>query len=107
MYTITLSNGRKLTGLRVNGSAFETTDEITREELLGGLKRVVIRSDGEAAEVEGYVSEGEYEYMTLGYYGRHGGVLQFVLNECDLKAREMEQLRADVDFALMLGGASF
>ena len=104
MYTITLSNGRKLTGLRVNGSAFETTDEITREELLGGLKRVVIRSDGGTAEVEGYVPEGEYEYMTLGYYGRHGGVLQFVLNEADEVEREGLKLRGDIDYVAMMTG---
>ena len=103
MYSVTLSNGVKLTGLHVNGSAFETQEDVSREDLAGGLRRVVVKRESED-EGEGYMPEGEYENMKLGYYGRHGGVLQFVLCEADAREQELLRLRGDIDYVAMISG---
>ncbi len=106
-YTITLSNGRVLTGLTLNGTVFRYGGHVEREDLAGGLRRVVItragEPDAEAVNLEADMS-GEYECMTLGYYKSGEGFTEFQLNARDERSVEMLRLRADVDYMAMLSG---
>ncbi|MBQ7220824.1 MAG: hypothetical protein IJS28_07585 [Synergistaceae bacterium] len=103
MYAITFSNGKTLTQCGVNGSAFETRESVSKGEVLGGLRRVVIRQV-EKTEGEPETLGGEYENMTLGYFMKHGEVTQLVLNEADLEEQKFMQLRADIDYLAMVAG---
>ncbi len=107
MYAITFSNGYSLTGLKVNGSAFETSGAVDRERVLGGLRRVSIVQTGEdEGDALGVIVSGEYENMSLGYYGEHDGVTQLVLNSADPMEQEKLQNRADIDYIAMMTGVT-
>ena len=103
MYRVKLNNGKVLSGLELNGTAFDTKEAISRETFSGGLREVKIEaynlSDGEFPMIE-----GTFEGMTLGYFGRHGDTTSFVLNAPDPELRRYEQLRADVDYLELLSG---
>lgn len=110
-FTVTLSDGTQLAGLELNGSYFVSKTEITPAMLEGKLSKVKIEGPD---DVDNVGLRGEHEHMELvqvahftqvthgvedGYY--------FILRDIPASEREKRQLRADVDFALMLGGASF
>ena len=104
MYDIRFSNGKKLSGVRIDGSAFASDEKLTRAEIEGGLRVVEIEQTSVSeGDPEGY-SGGRYENMSLGYYGEHGGVLEIVLNPCNEVERAKLQLRGDVDYIAMMTG---
>ena len=103
-FTVTLTDGTQLAGLELNGNNFITTQEITPATFAGKLGRVVITGDAEA-DMAGLI--GEHHNMELAQIQKHGAEYWFILRELSASELEKLQLRADVDFALMLGGASF
>lgn len=110
-FTVTLADGTQLGGLELNGNNFVSKTEVTAETFRGKLGRVVIEGDAEADEA-GLIGEHEHmELVQVAHYtrARHGmeDGYYFVLREIPATEQEKRQLRADVDYALMLGGASF
>ena len=110
-FTVTLADGTQLGGLELNGNNFVSKKEVTAETFRGKLGRVIIEGDAEADEA-GLI--GTHEHMELvqaAHYTQatHGvdDGYYFVLRDIPASEMEKRQLRADVDFALMLGGASF
>lgn len=103
MYRVKLSNGNVLSGLELNGSAFDTKEAISRETFSGGLREVKIEAYN-LSEGEYPMIEGTFEGMTLGYIGRHGDTTSFVLQARDPVERRYEQLRADVDYLALVTG---
>ena len=103
MYAIRLSNGKELTGLHLNGSAFETEEDMKFEDIVGGLRHVVIEQT-EAEEWKPEDVAGEYDNMMVGYIGRHGGVTQLVLNAADEEEQERLKVRADIDYIAIMTG---
>ena len=110
-FTIKLADGTQLTELELNGQNFHSTTEITPATFAGKLSRVIIKGDTEADEA-GLI--GEHRNMELVQIAHctekiHGCTdgWYFVLRDIPAAEQEKRQLRADVDFALMLGGASF
>ena len=110
-FTITLADDTQISGLGMNGNNFVSKTEITEEMFKGKLGKVTITGDAEA-DTTGLIGEhhnmelAQIAYYTQAVHGCDDG-WYFILR--DISAAEMEklQLRADVDFALMLGGASF
>ena len=103
-YDIEFSNGVKLQNCEENGTGFSVVSEVSLPEITGGLRRVKITARAEGIEGERELLSGEYEYMRLGYYGVHNGVLTLVLNPCDERERELLRQRGDIDYiAMMLG----
>ena len=88
----------------MNGNNFITTQEITPATFAGKLSRVVIAGDAEA-DMAGLI--GEHRNMELAQIQKHDNEFWFILRELSASELERLQLRADIDFALMLGGASF
>ncbi len=110
-FTITLSDGTKLTELELNGNNFVSKTEVTEDTFRGKLGRVIITGDAETDEV-GIIGEHyNMELVQIAHYTQavHGvsDGWYFVLREIPAEELEKRQLRADVDFAIMLGGASF
>ena len=88
----------------LNGNNFITTQEITEATFAGKLGKVVIAGDAEADEA-GLI--GEHHNMELVQIQKHGAENWFILRDIPADELEKRQIRADVDYALMLGGASF
>ena len=109
--TITLADGTQLTGLGLNSNNFVSKTEVTAEMFKGKLGHVTISGNAEADEA-GLIGEHDHmELVQIAHYTQaiHGveDGWYFVLREIPAAEQEKRQLRADVDFALMLGGASF
>ncbi len=104
MYAVTLSDGTAITRLHLNGSVFETTQTITREDIEGKLRHVrIVRTEPyEDTDMEGLA--GEYESMKLGYFMKHGEVTQILLLPRDEAEAEKLQLRGDIDYLAMMTG---
>ena len=97
--------------MELNGNNFVSKTEVTAEMFRGKLSKVIITGDAEADEA-GLIGEHEHmELVQVAHYTQavHGckDGWYFVLRDISASEQEKRQLRADVDFALMLGGASF
>ena len=110
-FTVTLADGTQLGGLELNGNNFVSKTEVTAETFKGKLGRVVIEGDAEADEA-GLIGTHEHmELVQVAHYTQatHGLAdgWYFALRNIPADEQEKRQLRADVDYALMLSGASF
>ena len=110
-FTVTLADGTQLGGLELNGNNFFSKKEVTEETFRGKLSKVTITGDAEADEA-GLIGEHEHmELVQIAHYTQatHGMTdgYYFVLRDIPVEEQEKRQLRADVDYAIMLGGASF
>ena len=110
-FTVTLADGTQLDGLEMNGNNFVSKTEVTAATFAGKLSKVTISGDAEADEA-GFIGEHHnMELVQVAHYTQktHGmpDGWYFALREIPADEMEKRQLRADVDFALMLGGASF
>lgn len=111
IYTLTLSDGTQIGGLKVNGNNFVSKQEISEGTFKGKLGRVEV--SGEPGDGEDVLlgEHGAMELVQVAHYTReeHGveDGYYFILRDIPADELEKRQLRADVDFAIMLGGASF
>ena len=97
--------------MELNGNNFVSETEVTAETFKGKLGRVIIEGDAEADEA-GLIGTHEHmELVQVAHYTQatHGLAdgWYFALRNIPADEQEKRQLRADVDYALMLGGASF
>ena len=94
MYTITLSDGAKLTDLELNGNNFVSQTEVTVADFEGKLSRVVI-SDGETEEVLNDAELIQIAHYADGWY--------FILREIpEEQRRQMDIDELTVDHELRL-----
>ncbi len=93
IYTITLTDGTELTGLRLNGDNFISSAAISADVFEDNCSPVVI-SDGE--------NEETHENMELVQVANVGGECWFVLR--DMSAAELEKIRmqADIEYIAMM-----
>lgn len=110
-FTVTLADGTQLGGLELNGNNFVSKTEVTADTFKGKLGRVIIEGNAEADEA-GLIGTHEHmELVQVAHYTQatHGLAdgWYFALRDIPADEQEKRQLRADVDYALMLGGASF
>ena len=110
-FTVTLADGTQLGGLELNGNNFVSKTEVTADTFKGKLGRVIIEGNAEADEA-GLIGTHEHmELVQVAHYTQatHGLAdgWYFALRYIPADEQEKRQLRADVDYALMLGGASF
>ena len=99
-YTLTLDNGRVVTGAEFSGNTWITSQEVSAETFSGGLSAVKV-SGTDPAEGESD-PRGEYENLRLDGIYKLGERTCFVLSES--RVTEAERLRSDVDYmAMMLG----
>lgn len=92
-FTVTLEDGTELSGLRQNGSYYISDTPVTAETFDGNCYSVTI-SDGENAE--------EHENMELINIIPLDGGYGFALRQRSEEEIKADQLRADVDYALMM-----
>lgn len=104
-YTLILSNGEVLQGVERNGQTWQTKQEVTEETFRGGLRSVKVEGPEPEEGIEDL--RGIYERQRLDALYSNGDWRSFVLTGISAEEQEKIQLRADVDYALMLGGASF
>ena len=97
--------------MELNGNNFVSKTEVTEETFRGKLGRVVIEGDAEADEAGLIGTHKNMELVQVAHYTQatHGLAdgWYFALRNIPADEQEKRQLRADVDYALMLGGASF
>ena len=108
MYTMTLNDGTEITELRMINNTLRRTEEMTAEMFRGKLSPVTItgeRGEGEDEDWGGIA--GTHEAMEVCYVKQIDGDYALALADIDPDVWERRKLRADVDFALMLGGANF
>ena len=110
-FTITLADGTQLAGLEMNGSNFFSKTEVTADTFRGKLGRVIITGDAEADEAGIIGEHHNMELVQIAHYTQavHGvsDGWYFVLRKIPANEMANRQLRADVDYAIMLGGGSF
>lgn len=108
MYTITLSNGEKIDGFTLVNNCLITKNEITPAMFRGKLSPVTISgSKGENDDEDFSGLVGTHQHMELCYIKNTADGYSLALGDIDDETWERDKLRADVDFALMLGGANF
>ena len=111
MYKMTLNDGTEITGLKMINNTLRRTEEMTAEMFRGKLSPVTItgeRGEGEDEDWGGIA--GTHEAMEVCYVKQIDGDYALALADpavIDPDKWERKKLRADVDFALMLGGANF
>lgn len=110
-FTVTLSDGTQLAGLDLNGNNFISKTEVTEDTFKGKLSKVTITGDADTDDA-GLIGEHEHmELVQVAHYTQatHGveDGYYFILRDISASEQEKRQLRADVDYVLMLGGASF
>ena len=108
MYTITLSNGEKIDGFMLKNNCLITTKGITPAMFTGKLSPVTIsgtKSENDDEDFAGLI--GTHEHMQVCYIKHTDAGYVLALGEINSETWERDKLRADVDFALMLAGASF
>ena len=103
MYTITLNDGTKLEGLTFEHNLFFSSSVLKPDMFRGKLNPVTISSD---TEDETGIT-GTHQHMELCYVKLMNGKYALALADISDERWDFEKLRADVDFALLLGGASF
>ena len=110
-FTMTLADGTQLGGLEMNGNNFFSKTEVTADTFRGKLGRMVITGDAEADEAGLIGEHHNMELVQIAHYTQktHGLAdgWYFALREIPANELKDRQLRADVDYAIMLGGASF
>ena len=108
MYSITLSNGTKLDGFTLKNNCLVSKSEITPAMLSGKLSPVTIsgiKGNDDDDDFAGLI--GTHKHMQVCYIKQTQDGHVLALSDIDNDTWEREKLRADVDYALMLGGASF
>lgn len=93
IYKITLADGSVLDNLGLNGNNFVSKTEITEAQFAGKLGSVKIEGPDGTQEMKN-VELLQIQEWADGYY--------FILREKSEKELADEQLRSDVDYALML-----
>ena len=95
----------------MNGNNFVSKTEVTPHTFAGKLGKVTITGDAEADEAGLIGEHSNMELVQIAHYTQktHGLAdgWYFALREIPADELEKRQLRADVDYAIMLGGASF
>ena len=93
IYSVTLSDGTVIDGLRMNGNNFISKDPIDPEMFEGNLAVVVI-NDGETEETR--------ENMELVQVTRMGEEYWFVLRDVPASEIANAKLRSDLDYLAMM-----
>ena len=109
MYTMKLNDGTTKGNLSLVNNCLISETEITPEELRGKLNPVEIEGTSGAGEDEDWGGiTGWHAHMDVAYIkNTDDGKYALALYDIDPDQWEMDKLRADVDFALMLSRASF
>lgn len=103
MYNVELSDGTKITGLKVNGSYFVSTIELNPEEISRKLSRVIVTTD----EAEPLYTPGEYVNMKLSDYqkmqapGIEPGYY-FAIEPITAEEIAQEKIKADIEYIAMM-----
>lgn len=97
LYTITLADGTKIEGLRLNGNNFISQELITQEMFKKKLSTVTFSSDD---------GEMEFHNMEVIHITKYGEEYWFVLAEIPREVLERRALRSDIDFVMMETGIS-
>ncbi len=108
MYTITLNDGTKIDGLTLKNNCLVSSKPVTVAQLAGKLNPVTIagtKGDSDDDDYSGLV--GSHAHMEVAYIKERDGTYHISLADIPDDLWEKRKLRADVDFALMLGGADF
>ena len=107
-YTVKLSDGTLLEGLRRNGDSFMSEGELSPEVFRGKLRGVEISGPSEGIELG---KLGRHEVMELEWMGHYTPSCQGVADGWyfelrDLTAGELEALRdrSDIDYIAMMTG---
>ncbi len=100
MYTLVLDDGTTFSGLSVNGSYFVSKVEVSSEAFANFRGKYRVLCDGEdeagiAGEYSGKEFLGVRKYVNGWYIG---------FADADEEVREVEQLRADVEYLAMKVG---
>lgn len=106
MYTITLNDGSKLEGLTFERNILFSENAIDSADLRGKLAPVTISNDEGKTDYDDGIT-GTHKHMEICYVKEMDGKYGLALADIPDDRWEFEKLRADVDFALMLGGSSF
>ena len=108
MYSITLSNGEKIDGFTLKNNCLVRKEEITPAMFSGKLSPVTISGTKSDSDNEDWGNlTGTHDHMQVCYIKNTAEGYVLALGDIDNDTWEREKLRADVDFALMLGGANF
>ena len=104
MYSIELSDGTKLTGLKLSGDNFMSASELTESTFSGKLRRVTITSD----DADDQALTGVYEHMrleTLEHVTKVPGLepgYYFVLKAIPAEELEKLQTAAKIEYLAMM-----
>ena len=104
IYTITLSNGKVFSALKMSGSCFVSKTAVKAEDFSGGLKKVVVHGVGDAPEEQGLDVREELYSCELGGVFTVEGEYYFWLNVPTAQELESMKARADVDYLALMTG---
>ena len=106
MWTMTLNDGTKISGLKMKGACMSSTKELTAEMFAGKLCPVTITGKLEADEDEfDYTGlEGRHEHMRLMFIRKEGDEWRAGLGDIPAGEWELAKLAGDVGYVAMMNG---
>lgn len=98
IYEITLADDTVISNLKLNGNNFVSTTEITEDMFYDNLSSVTV-TNTTTGEVTEY---GAMELVQIATYDFDPGKYYFILREITQKELDEINLRADLDYTLMM-----
>ena len=102
IYTLTLNNGRILSGLRAAGDCYVSKTEIREDMFTGGLRHVVVTGTPDSAEEAGLGGSGTLTGAALGGIFTVDGEWYFWLVVPSEEELGRMQDRADIEYIAMM-----
>ena len=103
-YTLTLGNGKVLSGLDVSGTCFVSGEAVSEADFSGGLRHAVLAGEPEEFGETAPFENGELPTSRLGSVFMIGDKYYFSIEQIDGAVLERERSRADIEYLAMMTG---
>ena len=101
-YSITLKNGKKLSGLNISGTCFVSSAAVSEEFFDGFGGRFTLSYSGEAEKFCAPYPEGEVVNVNLGRIFQLEGKYYFYFEQMSSEQVALMQLQADIEYVAMM-----
>ena len=101
-YTVTLSNGKVFSGLKMSGDCFVSRTPVSRDMFDGGLSKVTVKGVPASDEKDILPVSYELKACEVACLFKSDGEYYFAVDAPDEKELALMQLKADIEYVAMM-----